>query len=492
MRAQIQWSPFQENIFSFIKNEDANCLVEAVAGSGKSTTLEHANSLFDPTVSVINCAFNKHIAEALRARLPFYREVGTLNSIFWKVCRQNVRNARVNSGKNFYYLQKHFNLDNTEDSKVFWKIQSQVQRIVDLFKQLNYQSWPENDWESIASAYGVETVDFDKEFDYWCEKVYNWSINDPIRSGDFDFTDQMFQVVRHNWRILERDVCFIDEAQDLSPVQIELVTRLANRVIAVGDPNQAIYVFRGADVEAIPNLLKRIDGSILPLSVSYRCPKSVINEVKSIVPQIEAAPNAIDGHVGTIDVGEYWDTVSRISSESDLVLCRTTAPLVTKCLEGFRNHSMKGFVRGRDIGMNICKLIDKIRDKMGVKSDKVNHLVTAVQEYRSDRLAILNSCGKFHEAQALDDNIETIVAFANYPSVREVKEAINGIFSDQAEGVEYSTIHRAKGRERRNVFTIRGDLLPHPRTPQHLLQIEYNLMYVRDTRSQVNLIRVVE
>jgi DNA helicase-2/ATP-dependent DNA helicase PcrA len=486
-----EWSSYQKDIFDFVKNNDKNVLVQACAGSGKSTTLEHTNKLFSSMDSIINVCFNKHIAEDMRKRLPFYREVNTLNSVFWRVCRENVRNARVSEGKNFFYLQKHFNMNNESDIKQFWKIQSGVTKIVSLFKQLNLQSWP-NNWESIASNYGVETGDFDPsdQFDFWCEKVYTWSINSPTKTKEFDFADQLYQVVRNNWHFLERDVVTIDECQDLSPIQIALVPKLGERVIAVGDPNQAIYVFRGADIEAVPKLIAKISAAILPLSVCYRCPVAVIDEVKHLVPEIESAPNARQGYVGHSSIDEYWDRVQY----GDYVLCRTTAPLVSKCLEGFRNHQMKGFVRGRDIGENIERLIDKIVDKKSFAGDSVIEFVPVVNDYRGERLNVLNGCGKFIEAQNLDDQVETILAFAqDCSTLCEMKVAIKKIFSDKDnEGVEYSTVHKAKGREKANVFTIRDDLCPHPKTPQHLLQIERNLQYVRDTRAQENLIRVIE
>ena len=71
--------------------------------------------------------------------------------------------------------------------------------------------------------------------------------------------------------------------------------KMNGRFVAVGDPKQAIYGFAGADVESF-NLLKQLPHTAkLPLSVCYRCDKSIIELAKTEVPQIEAREGAPDG-----------------------------------------------------------------------------------------------------------------------------------------------------------------------------------------------------
>ena len=96
------------------------------------------------------------------------------------------------------------------------------------------------------------------------------------------------------------DVVFVDEAQDLNQAQIAMVlsaNKMDGRIIAVGDPAQSIYQFRGADSEAIPNFINKLGAKTLPLSVTYRCPKRVVSLAQEIVPDIMASPGAKDGTV---------------------------------------------------------------------------------------------------------------------------------------------------------------------------------------------------
>ena len=56
-----------------------------------------------------------------------------------------------------------------------------------------------------------------------------------------------------------------------------LLARPGARLLVVGDDRQAIYKFRGADARAFDTLAERFGCTILPLSITYRCPTSVVD-----------------------------------------------------------------------------------------------------------------------------------------------------------------------------------------------------------------------
>ena len=91
----------------------------------------------------------------------------------------------------------------------------------------------------------------------------------------FDFTDMLEKFVdeSHNW-CPHFDLCFVDEAQDLSPLQWDiahLLDKKSNRMYIAGDDDQAIYRWAGADVDSFINL----DGPSETLTQSYRIPFEV-------------------------------------------------------------------------------------------------------------------------------------------------------------------------------------------------------------------------
>lgn len=90
-----QWSQYQQDIFAFVENETGNAIVEAVAGSGKSTTGVEAMNRIPAGQSSIFLAFNKSIAEELKAKGVNARTFHSLT--YSPVTRfKNVRNVESN------------------------------------------------------------------------------------------------------------------------------------------------------------------------------------------------------------------------------------------------------------------------------------------------------------------------------------------------------------------------------------------------------------
>ena len=102
----------------------------------------------------------------------------------------------------------------------------------------------------------------------------------------YDFTDMLEEFVQDASRYCpEFDLCFLDEAQDLSPLQWELahaIDQKSKRMYCAGDDDQAIYRWAGADVDHFINL----PGGSETLSQSYRVPKSVHHLAENVVKRI--------------------------------------------------------------------------------------------------------------------------------------------------------------------------------------------------------------
>jgi superfamily I DNA/RNA helicase len=131
------------------------------------------------------------------------------------------------------------------------------------------------------------------------------------------------------------DFFFVDETQDLNTSQIELALksiRDGGRIVAIGDRNQSIYSFRGADSEAIPNIIKSLDATTLPLSICYRCPQSHVELAQFIVPEIEAFDQNSEGVIEDIGIDQIYNKIAY----GDLVMCRVNAPLVAPAFDLIR------------------------------------------------------------------------------------------------------------------------------------------------------------
>ncbi|NUO96315.1 MAG: ATP-dependent helicase [Nonomuraea sp.] len=95
------------------------------------------------------------------------------------------------------------------------------------------------------------------------------------------------------------EVVFVDEYQDTDPAQEYLLTQLAGDgrdLIAVGDPDQSIYGFRGADVHGImqfPERFRRLDGREAPvvaLRVSRRSGPDLLESSRRVAARLPIAP----------------------------------------------------------------------------------------------------------------------------------------------------------------------------------------------------------
>lgn len=257
------------------------------------------------------------------------------------------------------------------------------------------------------------------------------------------------------------------------------------RLIAVGDVNQSIYQFRGADNSAMGRLRSELQAIELPLSTCYRCAKEIVATAKELVEQIEPHELQIDGLVSDIDT----DEMKKVIQDGDYVLCRTTAPLVSMCLK-YLMDGKRAMVKGRDIGKNLLELIEVC----DLHNGEIEAFLFELDKYVSKMNAFYSKIGLESKQIELDDKAEALRALSfGQENVEGVVKRINTMFQDDVAGIVFCTVHRSKGLETKRVFIIRPELLPHPRCKQEwqLIQ-EKNLHYVAITRAKEELYYVQE
>ena len=298
-----------------------------------------------------------------------------------------------------------------------------------------------------------------------------------------DFEDMIYLPVYYNMSMRKYDYVFVDETQDLNVSQVELLMRCLHKdskVIAVGDRKQSLYGFRGADTESIPNIIDTLKATVLPLSITYRCPKSHVKLAQNIVSSIEAAPDAQEGSIESIHVDDLVDNVSA----GDLCICRNNAPLVRPAFTLIK-AGINVTIKGQDIGRNLLTIINKM------KTDDMEVLETKLDNWYYREYTRLTKKDK--NPGVLEDKYECLLGFMeNVSSVDELKKHIQNLFSDtNGSEVTFSSIHRAKGLEAESVFIIQPELMPSRWAKQdwELIQ-EENCVYVAYTRSKNKLFMV--
>lgn len=494
MQTPLKPSPYQEAIYAWVTSGRGNAVIEATAGSGKTTTLVQAASLL-PGQDVLFLAFNKNIVEELTSRLPKDIRVCTLNSLGHSCIQKEIKKKKIvpDSHK---YEDIVFNLLKEQGlvAKGTWftDLKGALVSMIHFCQSSLLDPTAEN-IELLADRFNVDTEHKDVHVStfYAIVKESLRMGEAAAKSGDISYSDQIW--LPYKWNLYAKPAKFllIDESQDLTPGQLRLALSALHkdgRVCAVGDKNQAIYAWNGAASTSLDDIKKATNAVTLPLSISYRCPIEIVKRAQTIVPHIQHAPGAALGSVTEIEE----DSLEQYLKPQDMVLCRINAPLISLCIK-LIGKGIACRVRGRDIGKSLLSIAKKVLEK-GAWED----FPALLASYRATETAkILRKKHPEDHLQSLTDRLDGLSAcFEGLGSktFEQFKESVDGLFSDTKSTIYLSSVHKAKGLEAENVFILKPKMLPMKRKNMEDWQIqeEKNLHYVAITRSKNNLYYVKE
>lgn len=487
-------SPYQQAVFNFITTGDGSAVVIAVAGSGKTTTIIEALKLIPDHQSGILLAFNKAIADQLKLKIPpAQRNVraATFHSVGYQaLCRYlNLKQISTQSNKLRAICRERLSWGQRELYEAF------ICRLVELAKGAGLGTCVHPDdspeaWQELIDHHDL-TLDVREAKEEaainLAAQLLQWSNAQAEDDFQIDFDDQLYLPILWDLSLPQHDWVLVDEAQDTNPVRREFVRRLLRpdgRLIAVGDPHQAIYGFTGASHDAIEIIKDQWDCTELPLSVCYRCPTTVIEKAQTIVPQIEARPDAPEGTVRYEDLS----TVLGEFSPEDAILCRNTAPLVDLAYRCIR-QGIGCQILGRDIGKNLQYLVEKMDART------IDELEGRLSTYLKRETAKLRLKRQEGRIASLEDRVACLFSVIDnlkesQRTVQNLLAALETLFGDGVGGrLTLSTVHKAKGREWPRVGILRPDLMPsHWAKQPWQQQQEENLKYVAWTRAGQELI----
>ena len=479
-------TPEQERIFLFLKKRPENILIKAYAGAGKTTTIVEAVKLLPKDKNIMFLAFNKHIQEELKTKLPEYVRCYTTYGLGMSAIKRkygdSIQFDEFKVDKIIQKKVKSWNLaDELNEEEISFYLNN-VKKLVNLCR-LTLTIKPEY-VPYIANRYDIN---LNKPNDI--KRVLKVLDTCTTDRKTFDYTDMIYLPAVDNgiW-FFPQDYVFVDEVQDLNRCQIKIIEKvlkrnrttkkLEGRLISVGDFFQGVYGFNAADEKSFEWFEKFPNTKVLPLSTSFRCSQAVIRKAQEIVPDIKALPSAPEGLVRDGNVLEE-------AQSGDFVLCRTTMPLVKIFFE-FLTQQKKAIIKGSDIGVHLIELIGKINSIDKLKSFWEAELAKFRKDLKSDGILNPNEHSGY---SALEDKVMTLLFLCRLAnSIPDLKMKIKTIFTDDIEGICLSTVHKIKGLEANRVFIIRPDLLPLPNSRSWQAIQEKNLEYVAITRAKLELI----
>lgn len=475
-------SKYQKAIYKAFQLTNKNISISAVAGSGKTTTLLQLLSFIPEGSTSLFLAFNNAIVDELKDRNKKEGvSIMTIHSCGWRAILKRYGNkVKMNPNKCIAKTEKvlkELNIDSKRKGYFFYIIP----KILDLMRC----NLCENTTEAIGKLILHYDLNVEEEDIKVAQLAYKYLVKDRHQ---FDFMDMIFVPVTDDTvRLSKYEYVFCDESQDFSLCQHEFIKRCIGRhgrLVTVGDPNQAIYGFAGADANSY-NKLSELNGASvkMPLSVCYRCGKNIVYEAQKIVPEIQFSDKAIDGAI------TYDGSLQEIR-RGDWVLCRNLRPLVQTYLWLLKNR-IKSRIRGKDIGEGILALIQKT----GAKT--MEQLETRLKLEEEKLIEKLRKKGVRYPAyhpkmELLQQRIDVIECLSSeVDSVKELKAVISDIFTDDVKGILLSTIHKAKGLQNKRIFFLCPELIPSRfATMDWQFEQEMNLKYVAITRAEEELIYV--
>lgn len=505
-------------------------IVEARAGTGKTTTLveglkelRNLPTSVDPSPqqlevwkaicqsrhrasSVCFVAFNKSIATELQKRVPLGCSAMTMHSMGFKAVQATFGRVQVNNYRVQDIISKITGKDIRELRRWKMEVLKATESLVGLCKmnlvgnsqtvdaRIGTMTTREELWD-LASYYDIDLNGNSTEVFSLVPQVLE-RCKDVAKDHCVDFDDMVWLPVALNLSMTKYDVLLVDEAQDLNRCQQQLALKAGTRLILCGDPRQAIYGFAGADAQSMSRMQKILEATDrgcvhLPLTVTRRCGKAIVEEARKIVPDFDYWKTNPEGKISQAAYAKGKDSYLEQVLDGDMILCRVNAPLVSQCFR-FLKAGRKATIQGRDVGQGLISTIKKCKatDLPDLASKLSDWLHTETMKETAKRNPNEN------KLIALQDRVDCLYCFMEGQStVDGVIEKINSVFTDNKDspGIRLSSVHRAKGLEAQRIFFLmpEGAGCPHPMAKTAWArEQENNLLYVGITRAISELVYV--
>jgi len=342
------------------------CVVAAVPGAGKTFVLtKRFNRLVRSGIdaSRIMCTtFTTKAAKEMLTRLDLgwgaaTVSVGTLHSIMWKLIQTHAaRLFNVDNGEKLEILERGF-----QKNKLLIEIvrkKSGIQEsdksdtdialgvdlagiLTDIGQMKNYDVGPDDYFEGMMlGPFKFEPKEINKEYGVDFIGLYREYEDLKAQRNQLDFDDMLvlsLRLLRENPDILSSikgrwDHIMVDEFQDMNPVQWQIIMLLAEdhrNIFCVGDANQSLYGFRGANPEFIYRFTDYYpDAKKINMVRNYRCSEPVIIATNNLAKESVYKAGEIigTGKVGAVQYRRYPYSAGAAGFVADYVKERMAIP----------------------------------------------------------------------------------------------------------------------------------------------------------------------
>ncbi len=422
-----------------IINSEGNIVINAYAGTGKTTTLvEYVKHR--PNINFLYIAFNRSVKNEAINKFKECSNVviETAHSLAYRKYGNKFKEI---SNLKVYDITKKFNIDFIS-----------AKNVIDLFNY--YCNSDIIDICTIESS-SVNIV----------RKLLKAMINDEI-AITHDFYLKLYHLSKP---VLDFDTILFDEGQDASPVMLDIfLNQKANKII-IGDTNQQIYGFRYAI-----DSLSKVDFNKYYLTNSFRFPQAIANIANNVL--------GLKRYLGdNVQVNIIGNGVNVLKTKA--IIARTNISLLDKIIEYKGTINLEGDINSYIFTDNGTSIYD-VLNLMLKKRNKVNNKFILEQGNFND----LKDYAKEANDNDLKLTCQIVEKYKNnlFKLIPEIKK--RNVSKNKA-SIIFSTVHKAKGMEYGQV-TLTDSFINESKlsNDEELAKIknpneEINLLYVALTRT---------
>ncbi|MCX6156035.1 MAG: AAA family ATPase [Candidatus Kapabacteria bacterium] len=472
-----------------IINSQGNIKINAVAGSGKTTTIIEYAKARPKSSKILYLAFNRSVR--LEAERKFLKQglnnvkVETAHSLAYKNIVYK-HNYSVCSGYKTHEIVEILHLGGLPEKHAEYVVANHINKFISYFCNSDKQRVDELNY--LKTVFEVQAKSFvTKYYDYIIEK--SRVLLNKMRTGEInvihDFYLKKYQLSNP---ILNYDYILFDEGQDASPAMLDVFLKQNATKIIVGDTYQQIYGWRHA-----VNSLEKTEFATLNLSTSFRFGQ----EIASLAKEVLGWKKHLEEYKGTEIIGLGKNKVNK----SKAVLGRTNLGLLLRAIDFvtekgknkpiYFEGNISSYTYAED-GTSLYDVLDlfngkrkSIRDKLIASMKDIEELKEYIEQTEDQQLGMM---------------LEIVKEYGNeIPGIiKKIKDNhVGDNEKDKAEFI-FSTVHRCKGMEYDEVHIV-DDFLSEKGIIDILknndgeeinlskLNEEINLLYVALTRTKTKI-----
>jgi len=500
--SDIQPTKEQQAIVDFVMGWSESGIVRllATAGAGKTSTLKliaQSQRRHKPQLVIVFAAFNRelqHYAEKYFAGLSV--DCRTMHSLALAYAKRihNISTVHDERQEKFDKLSNLLGCS-PQEAKHAWEKLEKVASSDNTFEDVYAASQENVGFDDSDDS----EMDADQTFEQWKASSLMWKLWDLVLKGKVAWTHSyvmklcQLHMREHNCRLTEPplDLLLCDEFQDFDGAQLDIVKMELQhaRVVAVGDPGQSIYGFRGAvrTFEVIEPLCKES----FVLSKAFRFDAKIARVANRVLQQ-----HSLVGEYETLKVegvGEKACSVTvgpsmfdeSLGLQTPYTLLCSSNKRVFHCAAELSNHSkVEIHVLGKqfsDVLKHITQILQEIKQSKATEPEDIAMYLEPIQ-----RDAVFEKDWCMKTACEIIDGSEPLEL------EHEVARITKIVVNETEAAVVLGTIHQAKGREWERVVLDHGSWWPLARHGQKRLQVDdshqsINKVYVAMTRTKSEL-----